>query len=251
MNCTQVRIQMEAYRTGGEDTLSPAFREMKEHLESCPMCRERLERIQNIDRDIGRVMRDVRVPEGLEDAILGGIRPEQNPAARWRSRLLRPAGLSLALGVAAVFVALLMGRSVLAPSPEIRLLRVFIDDSRTNSHLDARFTGTEAVKAWFAEEGFEVEIPERLNRDFPMIGCRKVLIQGHPVAFLCLEEGSRILALYVFDRGSIDSRAFDENGTWELSRAGFVARGWSEGDKTFVVTLPGDPSGLDEFLSVG
>jgi hypothetical protein len=70
------------------------------------------------------------------------------------------------------------------------------------------------------------------------------------VAFLCLEQGSRILSLYAFPQGSLKGSAFAEDRAWEISKGGWIARGWSEGDMTYVVTLAGDASDLEQFLAV-
>lgn len=246
MNCAQVRIQMEGYRTGGEDALSPGFREMREHLEACPTCRDRFDRIQAVDQGIGRVMRGVHAPEGMKDTILGGLIPTKTQT----SHKLFP-GFGFALSAAAVLVAaLLLGRGIVAPSPEMELLSFFIQDTRSHSELDARITDPAAARTWFEEQGLDVTLPSQLRGDVPLVGCRTLVFDGKPVAFLCLEKGSRLLSLYVFPKGSLDPQAFGGEGSWNLSKGGWTARGWSEGAMTYIAALPGERNDLDQFLTV-
>lgn len=74
MNCREARRQLESIRPDAADRDAPEFAGAANHLAECSRCRTHFEAAQQIDRRIGRVMRDVPVPDGLQSRLLASLR---------------------------------------------------------------------------------------------------------------------------------------------------------------------------------
>lgn len=73
MNCHDALIQLEAARPSSSDYQEPDLVTAFTHVESCRGCRETLDAREQLDRRIGRVMRDVPVPAGLKERLLASL----------------------------------------------------------------------------------------------------------------------------------------------------------------------------------
>lgn len=82
MDCRTALEILEVVRPGSDDLSDPELADAVAFLETHPECRRQFERRQELDRQMGRVMRDVPVPAGLKDRLLVGLAGEtEDPAA--------------------------------------------------------------------------------------------------------------------------------------------------------------------------
>ena len=73
MDCQTALKILEVARPGSDDLSDPDLAAAAEHVESHADCRDEFLRRQNLDRQIGQVMRDVPVPAGLKERLLVGL----------------------------------------------------------------------------------------------------------------------------------------------------------------------------------
>jgi hypothetical protein len=64
---------MECCRPGGEDVFAPEMAHLAQAIDADPALRAQYEEIQKSDAHLGRVFRDVTVPDGLEDRVLASL----------------------------------------------------------------------------------------------------------------------------------------------------------------------------------
>ena len=74
MNCLETRKQLGSIRPNSADRDAPEFAGAMSHLAGCSQCRTRFEACPRIDRNIGRVMLDVPLPDGLRSRLLESLR---------------------------------------------------------------------------------------------------------------------------------------------------------------------------------
>jgi len=81
MNCDDALNQLEAVRPHSQDTRDAELADARNHLDSCPQCRELFHQRQRQDERIGRVMRSVPVPQGLRERLLEGLFAAEEPTS--------------------------------------------------------------------------------------------------------------------------------------------------------------------------
>jgi hypothetical protein len=93
MNCLTARQTLELYRPAESDEAQrdAAVR----HFDDCPACQDAVRRQERFDLDIGRICRDVPVPDDLKERLLACLKPEPvaagEPAAVGPTRETQPA----------------------------------------------------------------------------------------------------------------------------------------------------------------
>jgi hypothetical protein len=70
ITCQATRELLECVRPDSDDLEDPVFAPAARHLADCPDCAKVFEHLQALDRQIGRALRDVPVPEGLRERLL-------------------------------------------------------------------------------------------------------------------------------------------------------------------------------------
>lgn len=149
MNCHDALEQLESARPSSRDRYDSELRAASDHVAGCTRCSELFQSRESLDRRIGRVMRDVPIPDGLQLRILeaagvtteaasGRVRPKsiagKDPAKRTSQSRRR--WLHSMVAVSVIAAALLTGVVFLLtgdPPPETRLT---LDTIRTDATLD-------------------------------------------------------------------------------------------------------------------
>ena len=76
MNCEQMTLLMSAWLDGELSELEE--RQMKEHLEQCPACRELMEQLQALHTSFSD-LEEISAPEGFTDSVMERIARESKP----------------------------------------------------------------------------------------------------------------------------------------------------------------------------
>ncbi len=127
MDCQTALEILEVVRPGSDDLSEPNLAAAAAYIELHADCRNEFLRRQNLDRQIGRVMRDVSVPTGLKERLLVGLVEDGKntedtadaPAVEAETRTAGKAGLHrrtwfrvLASAAACLFVAIVVWQLV-------------------------------------------------------------------------------------------------------------------------------------------
>jgi hypothetical protein len=144
MDCGTIRQQLDAIRPDSDDRSDAGLREASAHLDRCSHCREVFEARQEFDREVGRQMRDVPLPEGLKERLLAALQAappvspgSREPAARRPSRR-RPLR-AWPLVAAGLLAAVALGWAVLRPGEtplSLEAARTTVAEQMANERLD-------------------------------------------------------------------------------------------------------------------
>ncbi len=95
MECRNARLLLEFARPGSAELDAVEAEALQQHLTDCPECAALAQFERRADEHLGRAMRDVPVPAGLRERILGKLAGER---AAWRRRwLIRASGAAAAV----------------------------------------------------------------------------------------------------------------------------------------------------------
>ncbi len=95
MECRNARLLLEFARPGSSELDAVEAEALNQHLSECPDCSALAQFERRVDDHLGRAMRDVPVPAGLRERILGKLAGERS--ARNRRWLLRASGAAAAV----------------------------------------------------------------------------------------------------------------------------------------------------------
>ncbi len=149
MQCQEVRSQLPMLQPAGADQLdADAQAALRFHLEKCPACTAWMERESRLDHHLGRAVRDVAVPAGLQQRILGklALQPRRAPRAL------------LAAAACALVVFGLAGTWFLWPNP-----RLSFDDISSLVARGEQHATPESVEAWFREQRLTMAAPREYD----------------------------------------------------------------------------------------
>ena len=85
MDCRTALEILEIARPDSDDLKDPELAAAAEHVGSCPQCEASFRSRQELDREIGRLMRDVPVPAGLKQQLLQQLVDESGESGNQES----------------------------------------------------------------------------------------------------------------------------------------------------------------------
>src|SRR5262245_53287720 len=95
MECRNARLLLEFTRPGGGELDAVEAQALDQHLSECPECAALARAERRADEHLGRAIRDVPVPDGLRERILGKLAAERD--AWYRRWVIRAGGIAAAL----------------------------------------------------------------------------------------------------------------------------------------------------------
>ena len=102
MDCRTARLLLNYARPKPAELPGGDAAALEAHLTTCPECEAAARAERQADDHLGRAVRDVPVPDGLRDCLLGRLRAERR---RWYRRRLAWGGGTLAAAAAGLLLA--------------------------------------------------------------------------------------------------------------------------------------------------
>jgi hypothetical protein len=150
MDCKHARMLLEVAHPIATELEAAETAALASHLADCPDCGYLAEAERRVDEKFGAAMRDVAVPDGLQQRI--GRRLQAERDAWWRVRVFRVAGVA-----ATLLFACWIGYAVwFGKRPEPDLPRVL-------ANVDQRESGPPVVEQAFAEMGVSMTAPRKFD----------------------------------------------------------------------------------------
>jgi hypothetical protein len=234
MDCKTARLLLDFFRPQAPDLAADDARDLERHLSGCPDCHALTRAERDADAALSKAMRDVAVPEGLRDRLVGRLRTDR------RAANLRTLGWT-ARGAAVAAAVLLGGFFVwgwFQTHPPALHVGALLDEAYAQD-VSPR---PDWVEEWFLTR-HDVRMTAPQAFDYTWLahyGLREV--QGKPVPELVfLRDGTRarvfVLSAKQFDLGKLppDPSEFDS--------AGFhveVRRDPERPDTAFLIVWTGD-----------
>jgi anti-sigma factor RsiW len=234
VDCPEVQGLLDAYL---DRELEPAqSSSVRDHLEVCATCRQRL-----ADREaLGRLIRQVpyyTAPAGLRARLA-----HSRTRASWMSRRL--AWAAVALLVASLGGSVIFMRSR-ASNPDDVVVQAVVDGhvrALMGQHLfDVRSSDQHTVKPWFLGKlDFSPPVENLASIGFPLTGGRLDYVAGRAAAALVYTRGQHTINLFVWPDGSSapDGRSI----------RGFHVRHWTRAGMSFWAVSDLNDSELDQFV---
>jgi hypothetical protein len=157
MDCKTARLLLDYARPKPAELPGGEAAALEGHLTGCPECEAVARAERQADDHLGRAVRDVPVPDGLRDRLLGRLRAERR---RWYRRwALRGTGaLAAAAALVVSFGLWEHWRASHLPVPDVE--RIAYDTSVQN----AQRASAKSVEDWFGQyRGFAVVAPSEFN----------------------------------------------------------------------------------------
>src|SRR5499427_9375229 len=242
MQCEEARPRLDAYLDGELAETERAL--LRSHLESCPDCGPEIAALERLRDGIRQAAPDYRAPAELRSRIRFALRREARASAPTASRapgwLAYAASLLLAVAIGSGGTFLMLG-----DRQEDTIAGEVIDShlrSLLGTHLtDVASSDQHTVKPWFAGRS-DVSPPavDLGAEGFPLVGGRLDVIEGKPVPALVYKRREHVISLFVLPASG------GELGI-TLTRLGYTASHWDEGDLGFWAVSDASPPELAEF----
>jgi len=234
VNCDQVARDLDAYMDG-ELATDPAAA-MRDHLDACAPCRQRL-----ADREaLGRLIRTVppyEAPARLRARIAGQAR-QRTLSTRRLFAWAAAAVFAVSVGGALTFVRSTAKRGDTADDVVNGHVRSLMAE-----HLfDVRSTDQHTVKPWFLGQlDFSPPVVDLAAAGFPLAGGRLEYIAGRPAAALVYQRQKHTINVFVWPESGGSS------GVTERAIRGFHVRHWVRDGLSFWAVSDLNDAELTEF----
>jgi anti-sigma factor RsiW len=243
VSCDFSPAAVHGYFDGELDAVRAA--DFERHLEVCTECRNALEQMESLRRQIRRSAVSEQATPQFREQIIQQLGLARNNARRakpgWRWLLVPAFGL---ITVAAVFWAAL---ALVQPHTNSARITAELIDAHVRSlqpgHLtDVISTDQHTVKPWFdGKLDFIPPVTDFSDQGFPLQGGRLDVVDGHNVAALIYGRRKHTINVFVWpDKDS--SSLFDSSG----SRNGYNWIRWKSGDMRFCIVSDASVADLRE-----
>ena len=191
MMCREVRDRLMAY---ADDELGvEAALGVEAHVALCTPCRALLHRQRALRHAVGELYRRQPIPEALEGAVLGGLRPR----SRWL-RLPRLAALAASVALVAGLAALRWQQASSLPPEVGAALRVHAAGERGETPLALASSDLPEVNRWLGRElPFFSPLPEGQAGALRLAGASSLRLGEEQAGYVRYRRGSELVSLFV------------------------------------------------------
>lgn len=238
MDCISCQFALSSFSVQDRD--DPQFRESLEHLIFCPSCAGTFADMRRFDQCVGAVVRDVRLPAGLEQKIVVGLGHAGALAASRRSRRWW-------LAAAATVLVCTSGWYVewqRIHRPMYRVASASVSLVRQRPPLDMTDTERSRLLEWASGQlGKPLTLGPELNH-VQFRGVARVRLLGHPAAMLPMKNERRA-SLVVVPGRPIPVR-LHRLAVFSLAQDSVAV--WSDGAQTYALVFAGDQQQLRNYM---
>jgi hypothetical protein len=212
MDCNDARLLLHFARPLSTELEESEAEALATHLNRCADCADRQRAARRLDEHLGRALRDVPIPDGLQNRLKARLNRERD---QWyRKRLL-----TWGAAAAVLFLAVSLGWNALRPRPEAVNLEVVKDQANQEFRTPAN------VEGWYRERKVVMKAPTQFDYDF-LVQCAVVEFQGKRVPMLQFQKGNpgsndNVAWVYVltdsqFDLNSLEGKQTSSFGTFKV-----------------------------------
>jgi hypothetical protein len=232
MDCKTARLLVDFARPLTPELEESEGEALAVHLADCPTCEAMYRTERRVDDHIGKAMRDVSIPEGLQARLLARL------ATQGDRRYLRRLTWAAVAAVAAS-VLLVAGFTYWGQRPAVNLEAQY---ALANKDLPQ---DSSQVGAWFGRPALLA--PSRFDYQ-GLIQCDWASFQGRKVPCLLFRQGSELAWVYILNDRQFDLKSLQGQGP--LSGGRSIALLWPDGGEqhtAFIVIFTG--SSLETFYA--
>jgi hypothetical protein len=197
MDCRTARLLLD-FSHHPRELVNGESSALEDHLARCAACRS-LDRTQRqVDECLGRAVRDVAVPEGLRDRIVGRLAAQRRAhRQRWLANGARLAAVAAGLLLLAWLGLLWWPRS----KPALEL-----DEVRHGLSLLRNATPEQVDERFRADYGVNTHVPRQFDYAF-LTHYGMAVVQGQHVPMLLFTRDGRRAYVYVLSDQQFDLKA--------------------------------------------
>lgn len=244
MNNEEARLILQAYRSGGQDSNNPQFREALAQTQRDPELARWFANEQALDARINAKLGKAIIPPPNLKAQLLAQQKIVRPVAWWQRPAMRyalAACLALLITVAALWFNFYREERFLARGEGFAGYRNTVADFAGHKlrRLEFKSADVAAVRRWLAQNDSHADLilPAGLEGR-PSLGCRVLDWRGHKVTLVCFElENRQVVHLLAVDRHLFPDAPGDSPVFQQV--AGVATSSWSQGEKTYIVACKG------------
>ena len=250
MNCTEIRLMLQAYSDGELDAVRSL--EVEQHLQSCPECSQAHKNLSVLKNAIRSSALYFKPPASLRQSIIAAASlqtaaeaPAKPRPSRWQWNNLT-AGLAMAACLLVGFFVSLQfqqhsTRGLLLGELASSHVRSLLAD-----HIfDVVSTDQHTVKPWFdGKIDFAPPVNDLKDQGYPLAGGRLDYINGRTVAVLVYKKQKHFINLYIWpSEGS-------EETLLVASKNGYNLVNWNHSGMTFWAVSDVNQKDLADFSTL-
>jgi len=205
MTCDDSRPFFHAYLDGELDATQAA--EFGRHMESCAACGRAVQALESLRSSMKNAQLREPLPVGFERKIRRQLDEASQPASSWKFTQWR------LLAAAAVLLLVIGGSWKFAQKPHdngdvpvtaadaaaVELVDAHIRALQPGHLTDVTSTDQHTVKPWFdGRTAFAPPVRDFAAQDFPLVGGRLDVFQGHTVAALVYGRRKHFISVFIW-----------------------------------------------------
>jgi anti-sigma factor RsiW len=211
MNCELAETTIHGYFDGELDAVRSA--EFERHVENCARCQAVLDGLQSFRMQLQQSDLYERASSDLREGIRKQIAQETtsaivSPGPSWKRWFLLPAFGTLAAAAALIAVMLFVIPSQRESALTAELIDAHVRSLQPGHLFDVQSTDQHTVKPWFdGKLDFIPPVSDFAAQDFPLVGGRLDVIDGHNVAALVYGRHKHFINVFVWPKRETESTA--------------------------------------------
>lgn len=239
------RSILSVYRPGESETRDARFEEAKAAAQADPRLSQWWSEEQALDQIIAGKLQSTHVPAGLLMRLTKPVQPATGQRASWSH------GIGLAAAAVILLATIFAWRRSFPPAASLADYRdEMVSFVKVDPTLEMKSNQLSEVMHWLgkshAPSGFDV--PQKVQ-NMESVGCRVLRFHGHDVTLVCFRSGDgKLLHLFVMDRAALPHLPQKERADFS-SQGEWTTASWVEGEHAYLMTVQGDRTALERFLT--
>ncbi|MHC4711798.1 MAG: anti-sigma factor family protein [Planctomycetota bacterium] len=244
MKCREARKFLAAFADNELDVRTNI--EVLEHVEMCPACSARLERLQNLNQTVKSYIDSVRAPADLRPRVTEALdRAGMEPLERLHAVFAAHKGwFRIALAAASILVVFAVVYQYLVVPPAVYNQRAIRFHTAAMQDKLTTFFNTDdpdrALKLALFKMGSRPEVPLLGNREFQLVGAGPEEVELKNVGHFAFLYNSATISMFVFEGVELDQvsgtgRTTHLGPTRVETRGDFTLVAWQKAGFTYIL----------------